>query len=377
MSRWLPLLLVTMLACKGSSDSTAAARLSDGSAAARTVHLDPSAMKRLGINVQGAGTATSTRTLRVPGTLEYNFERYAEVGVPLEGRVTRVDARIGDHVKKGQTLAQIIVPQVASAQADFLVAQAGTLAARKNRDREDDLLSRQLTTAREDEVARSEATKAEADLAAAEARLRALRVAIPRDNSVVASAGTLALSAPLDGVVVARKANLGVYLTPADTAFVVADLSELWATLDVHENELSYLRIGADVAITLDALEGKTVHGKLALIEPVLGRSTRSARARVVVPNADGSLRPGLFCRAQVALPADVVGRLLIVAAAVQQLDDSHVVFIEHDPGTFEVREVQVGRKTAEIVEITGGLSAGEKIVTSGAFLLRGELTLQ
>ena len=72
-----------------------------------------------------------------------------------------------------------------------------------------------------------------------------------------------------------------------------------------------------------------------------------------------------------------MVGRLLVVAAAVQQLDDSHVVFIEHEPGTFEVREVQVGRKTAEIVEITGGLSAGEKIVTSGAFLLRGELTLQ
>ena len=367
--------LLTAAACTKPSSADGAAR--DAATGPRVVRLDVGAMQRLGVKVEAAGAAAPSRVLRVPGSLDYNQDQYAEVGVPMDGRVTRVDVRVGDTVKKGTALAQIIVPSVASAQADYLSAKANAQAARKNRDREDELLGKQLTTAREAEVAHSEALKAEADLAAAEARLRALRVAIPTNDRAVAGAGALTLTAPIDGLVVSRKANLGGFLTPAETAFVVANLSELWALLDIPEADLSYLQVGADVDLVFDALPDRPHKGKLALIEPQLGKSSRTARARVTVPNADGSLRPGLFVRAHVQLPSDRPGGLLLAAAAVQPLGEEDVVFVEREPGLFEVRPVRVTRRTVDVVEIGEGLSNGERVAVTGAFLLRGEVSKQ
>ncbi len=364
--------------CASCKDASATKSESDaGPQGPRVVKLDPGAVTRLGVKVDVAGAAGPSRTLHVNGTLDYDYDDYAEVGVPLEGRVTRVDVKVSDHVKKGATLATIVVPSVASAQADYLQAQAAVTAARKNRDREEDLLSRQLTTAREAEIARSEAAKAEADFAAASARLNALRVGIPQSDSMVAAAGTLALTAPIEGVVVARKANLGVFLTPSDTAFIIADLSQLWASLEIHESDIGYLKIGADVDLVVDAMAGKTFKGKLALIEPALSKASRAARARVVVDNKSFELRPGLFLRANIALPADAPGRLFVPAGAVQPLAEVDVVFIERTPGTFEVREVKVARRTPDVVEISEGLASGERIVVENAFLLRGEVTNQ
>ncbi len=383
MKRFAPLVIALVAlalgtACASCKDASATKNETDaGPQGPRVVKLDPAAVTRLGVKVDVAGAAGPSRTLRVNGTLDYDYDKYAEVGVPLEGRVTRVDVRVSEHVKKGQTLATIVVPSVASAQADYLQAQAAVTAARKNRDREEDLLSRQLTTAREAEVARSEAAKAEADLAAASARLNALRVGIPQSDSMVAAAGALSLTAPIEGVVVARKANLGVFLTPSDTAFVVADLSELWASLEVHESDIGYLTIGADVELAVDALAGKTFKGKLALIEPALSKASRAARARVVVDNASMELRPGLFLRASIALPNDAPGRLFVPAGAVQPLADDDVVFIERSPGNFEVRTVKVARRTPDVVEVSEGLANGERIVVENAFLLRGEVTNQ
>jgi len=128
------------------------------------------------VKVEPAGSIGPAQTLRVPGTLDYNLDHYAEIGTLLEGRVASVSARLGDRVKKGQVLATVVVPSVANAQADFLTARASATASRKNLQREQELLSKELTTAREAEVAQSESAKGEADLAAAEARLRALQV---------------------------------------------------------------------------------------------------------------------------------------------------------------------------------------------------------
>lgn len=372
--RWLFLLFLLVACSKSQADTLRDAQASGP----RIVRLDPAALERLGVKIEPAGVAAPSRVLRVPGTLDYNFDRYAEVGVPLEGRVTRVDVRVSDKVKKGQVLAQIIVPSVAAAQADYLTAKASAAAAKKNREREEDLLSRSLTTAREAEVAKSEAVKADAEVAAAEARLRAMRVDLPSaDTSSIAGAGALSLTAPIEGIVVARKVNLGVYLTPEQSAFVIADLSELWANLDIPESDLPYLQVGADVGLLFDALPNRKFTGKLSLIEPQLGKATRTAKARVTVPNADSALRAGLFVRAEVQLPSDRPGALLVAAPAVQPLGEDDVVFVERDKGMFEVRPVRVVRRTVDVVEVGEGLASGERIAVDGAFLLRGEVSKQ
>jgi len=109
----------------------------------------------------------------------------------------------------------------------------------------------------------------------------------------------LLLTSPLNGVVVKRFAVLGAFVQPSQTAFAVADLSELWATLEVYESDLAYLQLGAEVDLTIDAIPGKTFQGKVALFDPQIGKASRAIRARVAVPNKDGELRPGSSCGRQ------------------------------------------------------------------------------
>jgi membrane fusion protein, heavy metal efflux system len=358
----------------------------DAGAALRIVAFDPTVLERLGIRVEAAGISGPAHTVRVSGTLDYDFDHYAEVGALMEGRVASVTSRVGDHVTKGQVLAMLVVPSIAEAQAGYLTARAAAVAARKNRDRETDLLGNQLTTAREAELASSEAAKAQADLAAATGRLRALRVDAPDTDTKIDGAGSYRLAAPIDGVVVARDAVLGGFLQPDRTAFVVADLSNLRASLEIFEGDLPYVKTGADVRITVDAVPGKVYQGKVALLDPQVGGATRSVRARVAVPNPDGDLRPGFFVRASIALPPDLLAsRLLIPAAAVQPLGGEDVVFVERTPGSYEVRPVRLVERTgdgprsqsSDVAEIADGLARGENIVVEGAFLLRGEVTRQ
>lgn len=345
---------------------------------AKIVKFDPKSLERLGIKVEPAGSNSGALDLEVPGSLEYNLDKYAEVGTPVDGRLTSVTVKPGDNVKKGQLLATLVVPSIANAQAEYLSAEAAAKSAKTNLDRENDLLARGLTTAREAEVAKAEAARTEADLAAAKAKLQALGVGQPGAGTTISGAGMLKLTAPIDGVVVRRDAILGRFLQAKETAFVIADPHDLRAALNVYEADLPYFQVGQEAEIFVDALPGKSFQGKIVLVEPQIGKQSRSARAYINVHNTDNVLKPGLFVRASIKLPEAVAqGRLLVPAPAVQPLGDDSVVFVEKEAGTFEVRKVQVARKTSEVAEIREGLKKGEKIVVDGAFVLRGEVTKQ
>jgi len=350
--------------------STAAPKL-------QTVHFDPATLERLGVRVEPAGSDSPAHRLQLPGTLEHMADRYAEVGTIVQGRVTAINVDVGDRVKKGQALATVVIPAILTAQADAISAQAALTVARDHAKREEGLLRQQLTTAREEELARGDATKAEAELAAASAKLKMYGAALP-SASQGAPTGSMTLSAPFDGVVLRRNAVRGGFMEPNDTAFVVADPSRLWAVLDVYESDVALVRVGADVELHVDAIAGKTFRGRVAVLEPQLGRASRALRARVLVDNADGALRAGLFVRAQVPVPAEALeARLLLPVGAIQPLGERDVVFVERAPGDFEVRSVTVARRTSQLAEVTDGLDRGERVVVHGAFVLRGEAAKQ
>jgi cobalt-zinc-cadmium efflux system membrane fusion protein len=343
----------------------------------KTVKFDPKALARLGVKVDVAGAKTAENDIEVAGSLEYNLERYAEVGVILDGRVSSIHVKVGDAVKRGQLLATVVVPSIAAAQADFVSAEAAARIAKENSAREEALLQRELTTAREAEVARGESIKTQAELAAATAKLQAFGVARPSGTGTISGAGTLNLASPIDGVVVRREAVLGKFLQPQETAFVIADPHSLRASLNVYEQDLGYFKIGSETTITFDALPGKVVKGTVLVVEPQVGKSSRTARALIEVPNLDGALRPGLFVRASIPLPQEAGEHLLVPASAVQPLADDDVVFVERSEGVFEVRRVEVVRRTPQVVTLRSGVSKGERIVVAGGFVLRGEVTKQ
>lgn len=371
-------LLLFLAGCPGEKPAVAQDDSTLKADAVKLVKFDPKSLERLGIKVEHAGSTSGTLDLEVPGSLEYNLDKYAEVGTIVDGRLTSITVKPGDAVKRGQVLATLVVPSIATAQAEYLAAEAASKSAQTNLDREASLLDRGLTTAREAEQARAEASRTEADLAAAKAKLQALGVGRPTAGTNISGAGLLSLTAPIDGVVVRRDAILGRFLQAKETAFVIADPHDLRAALNVYEADLPYFQVGQEAEIFVDALPGKSFKGRISLVEPQIGKQSRSARAYIDVPNVDAVLKPGLFVRASIRLPENVTqGRLLVPAPAVQPLGDDKVVFVEREAGTFEVRKVQVSRKTTEVAEIREGLTKGEKIVVEGAFVLRGEVTKQ
>jgi membrane fusion protein, heavy metal efflux system len=372
--------LCALPACPGEKASHA----QDGAPAAKadgpkSVKFDPKSLDRLGIKVEACGSKTGSLDIEVPGSLEYNLDKYAEVGTLVDGRLTTITVKPGDQVKKGQVLATLVVPSIANAQAEYLSAEAASKSAKDNEARELALLEKGLTTAREAEVAKAEAAKTTAELSASKARLQALGVTAPTAGTNISGAGMLTLTAPLDGVVVRRDAVLGRFLQAKETAFVIADPRDLRASLNVYEADLPYFQIGQEADILIDAMPGKVWKGKIVLVEPQIGKQSRSARAFINVPNPDGALKPGLFVRASIKLPEEMsTGKLLIPAPAVQPIGDDKVVFVEQaTPGSYEVRKVKVVRTTTQVAEIGEGLTKGEKCVVEGAFVLRGEVTKQ
>ncbi len=340
--------------------------------AVRQVVVDAETVKRLGIKTAKAGSEGAVATITVPGSIEYDLLHYAEVGPRLDGRIVDVKVKLGDHVKKGDVLADLAVPSLAEAQAAYLTSNAALSAAKKNYEREKGLLEKNLTTAREAEVAQAELNKAQAESQAAKARLDALGVA---GGGV---GGQTRLVAPIEGTVVARNAVLGAFASSAANVFVIADTAKLVATLEVHEADLPYLQLDSEVSFTADGLPGRSFKGKLTYIDPTVNKATRLVRARVQVDNADGTLRPGMFIRSAIALPKiAATGNVALPPEAVQPLGNDDVVFIERSPDHFEVRKVTIARRTSEIVEVKEGVSAGETIVVQGAFLLRGEAAKQ
>ncbi len=342
----------------------------------RTVKLDKDTVTRTGIRVQPAGSHRVPQHIQVPGSLDYDVERVAKIGTIIEGRVTSVTVKVGDRVAKGQRVVSLSAPTVASAQADYLSSKADLAFGRDQLAREQKLAANNLTTAQELERARSQHAKAEAHLSAAQAKLSALRVGIPADKDGVGASGRIDLVSPIDGVVVERSVVVGEYLVPQETALVVADVSELWAMLNVFEADLGYMQRNTEVTLSIDALPGRRFVGRLTALEPQLAQASRTARARVVVLNPDGSLRPGLFVRASIPI-AEEAGTVVVPIAAVQPVDDGDAVFVERAPGYYEVRPVRVAHRTLELAQLSEGISRDEPIVVEGGFLLRGELTRQ
>lgn len=372
--RLVTLLLAMMLAPSCSRERTDAGLPSPGLATPQTITLQRDSLERVGIAVDAAGAESSTSSVELPGTLEYVADSYAEVGYLAEARITAVHANVGDRVKRGQPLATLLVPEITSAQAKALSAQATLDVARDHAKREALLLEGHLTSKSDEELARGKAVTAEADLAAAKANLALLGATVPESTRGIRANGLVTLASPIDGVVVARDAVLGAFVEPKDTVFAVADPRSMWAILDVFESELAHVREGLAVELTVDALPG-VHHGKVAMIEPQVGHASRALRARVVVPNDDGVLRRGLFVRAKIPIAA--ASGLVIPRAAVQPLGDRDVVFVEKEPGVFEVRTVKVRTGASQLAQVDEGLTRGERIVVRGAFLLRGEVTKQ
>jgi cobalt-zinc-cadmium efflux system membrane fusion protein len=182
---------------------------------------------------------------------------------------------------------------------------------------------------------------------------------------------TYEMRAPISGTVIDRQISLGEYASEQKPSFIVADLSTVWVDLSVYRRDLSRVKVGDTVVI--DAGDGgKPIEAKISYVSPVGSSDTQSALVRAVVQNEDLRLRTGLFVSARLILSAKKVP-LAVKATAIQSMENRNVVFVRN--GTrFEVRDVEIGARDPENVEILFGLLEGDKYAAKNSFIVKAEL---
>lgn len=371
-----PVVMIAALACGRTPEP--AARPDEREPAAMTtgavpdrnsVHISDEMLRDLRVTTMPVEEHRGAEAASMLGELGVNENRYAEVGVPIDARVTRLDAVEGQRVRVGQRLAMVQSGELSRFRGDVASATARLDLARKAYDRRRRLNEERIAPLREVQEAERELQSAEAELGSAMATLRALGIG---DEPTTGDA-SLTLTSPIDGVVMDRSLVLGAMAGPERPAFRIADLSTLWLTVHAFERDAVRLRTGDPARISFAALPGRAFEGPITLIGRAVDPQSRTVPVRIDLANPDGVLRPGMSATALLQV-GDATGVMLTVrASALQRVRDRWCVFLPKDPTTFEIRPVGRGRDLAGEVEIVSGLRAGETVVVDGAFLLKAE----
>jgi cobalt-zinc-cadmium efflux system membrane fusion protein len=179
------------------------------------------------------------------------------------------------------------------------------------------------------------------------------------------------LKAPISGTIIERQISLGEYASEQKPAFVVADLSTIWVDLSIYRQDLKRVRIGDEVLIDPDD-GGSDIKGAISYVSPVGASDTQTALARIILPNGEGRLRPGLFVTARLVLAKRDVP-IAIRVGAIQMLENKTVIFVR-EGDKVEARPVLTGEMDAKHIEVKEGLSAGERYVAENSFVVKAEI---
>jgi Cu(I)/Ag(I) efflux system membrane fusion protein len=327
-----------------------------GVAGLASVHVGEGKLRRIGASTATVARAEFFREVRAVATVAVDETRLRQIHTKTAGFIERLHANaVGETVRAGQPLLEIYSPELLAAQQEFLVAQQA-------RDR--------LAGSALPDVA-----SWGGDLVASARRRLELLDMTPAAIDDLARTGearrTVTLRAPLSGTILKREIAQGSQVDPQTVLFELADLTRVWAIASVYENELAYVREGQDAALTLAYLPGVEFHGKVARVYPVLDATTRTAQVRVEFGNADGALKPDMF--GEVRIVADLGERLSVPVAAVMETGARALAFVDQGDGVFEPREVTLGLRIPDRVEILSGLAEGERVLASGNFFVDAE----
>ncbi len=329
---------------------------------------------------QSAAPAAAGASVRTTGIVQSNA--YKEVPVlPVAGGITReVNAQLGDKVKRGQALATIFSTELADAQGDYLKTVAELEEHHKHHMRAIELVEIGAMSREDLEGATSKYKMAQANVSSARQRLLLLGMSAKEIDSLRPDQvrSLVSVPAPVTGTIISRSVNPGEVVATGKELFRVADLSTIWVMGQVYESDFSKLHVGTPATITTAAYPGRTFTGRISYIDPRVDPQTRTAQVRIEFPNPGEMLKIGMFLDVSFGGAAQAAtseqSAVAVPRGAVQTIGTKQVVFVATDqPGVFVQREVSVGPETNGFVTIYSGVSADERVVTDGSFLLRAE----
>jgi cobalt-zinc-cadmium efflux system membrane fusion protein len=365
-----------------------------GPSVSTTVSTPPSE-PAAGIEVEVVQQTALEGALMATGKILVTEDGTASIGPVHEGRIVRMYAGQGSEVRKGQKLADLESADIDEAEADYLKALTDQENARRNSaaevkfaqatyDRTKFLFEKEITPRKNLEQAEhdlelaksneiSATSSAKVTVANARRRLLILGLSDATIDSLVKkqNIGTsvFSLISPISGVVVERNGTVGATVGSDASLFKIINLSSVWIDANVFEKDLERVRNGQIVNVTVPAFPGSTFSGRIILISSIVDPETRTVKVRTEVPNGDGRLKPDMFANVEIVTAARRTAISLPLAAV---LDDGgrSVVFVADSNGGYQKKEVTLGLKSSDRVEIVTGLNEGDQVVVKGNYLL-------
>lgn len=321
------------------------------------VRIDAGRRQTLGVRTGTVELRPVSSEVRAVGRVAYDETRLEDVTVKYGGYIGRLYVeQTGQAVRRGQTLFTLYSPELYAAQQELLAALASQKAARQT----------------------SAPDRADYLVAAARQKLRLWDLSdaqIRRIEETGEAVREIAVPSPASGYVVEKDVVEGASVMPGMRIFRIAGLDRVWVEAEVYESELPRVSPGQSAVVTLPYLPGEEHRGRVALILPALDPESRTGRVRIEISNAGRRLRPGMY--ADILLQTTGKEVPMVPESAVIYTGPRQVVFVDLGDGKFRERDVRLGAKHGDAFEVLSGLQPGERVVTSGNFLLDAEARLR
>ena len=324
------------------------------------VSLSPTQMVMANVATVEAKNEILNKEINAVGIVQYDQSRQARVTAWATGRIDKLYVNsVGAMVSKEQPVAELYSPDLVAAQQEYILAI---------RSRE------QLKGSSVPSISQG----GEGLVSSARERLKLLGI---RESQIAALQKSgrpdirLAIYSPFSGIVIEKMVQQGQYVNTGEVLFNIADLSKVWVELELYENEFPNIHIGQQVEVRSQSFPEKVFTGRIAFIYPFLDPKTRTLKARVEMRNPDLKLKPDMFVNAIIRVPLE--STIVVPLTAVIDTGKRQVVWVESSPGMFEPRDVQVGQKNTDNIQILSGINPGDKVAVSGAYLIDSESQLK
>ena len=326
----------------------------------RTITISPTARKLMNVQTTPVERRYVTAEVRMVGKVEYDETRVSHITAWVSGRLDRLYVDYtGIEVKEGDHLVYIYSEELYSAQAELIQA----IKNRRERPRTTTTLIQPIDL-----------------VESAREKLRLLGLTADQINEIEqrgTPADHITIYSSIGGIVIEKLRQVGDRVRTGDRIYTVADLKQLWVKLDAYESDLVWLRYGQEVEFTTAAYSGETFTGRIAFIDPVLNKDTRTVKVRVNVPNQDGRLKPEMFVSAVVRSRVASGGRVMDAALIGKWISPMHPEIVKDEPGNCDicgmplVRAETLGYVTAEpednskplVIPVTAALVTGRRAI--------------
>lgn len=326
-----------------------------------SVHLTPEQQEMAGVVIEVLRPRDIVTELRAPGEIQLNAYATTRVSPRVAAQILERLARLGDEIEKGQALVVLSSVEMAQAQGDLLVAEHEW--GRVSKLGRDVVSEQRYTEAR---VAREQALALVRAYGMTEVEIRQL---LASGNAELAD-GRFQLLAPQHGTMIRDNFIVGELVEPGRVLFEISDESVLWVEARLTPDEAAQIQVNARATMMI---HDRQVEGRVTQVHHALDEDTRTLGVRIEVPNPDDRLHPGLFVEARIEGTSSEGVLAVPNDAVLRSMDGDWQVFVEHEDGEFEPREVEVIRTTAAFAVI-GGVETGTRVVTQGAFFMQSEL---